>query len=312
MSRIHEALQKARQQPLGSAQQYPDVEDVIAAKGAAYDEPQAPPLSLTGPLEALSALDELEPILSNCAKHNWPRVGKNMIFLSDEADVTGQEQFRTLRSRLYQMRAGGELKVIVVSSALPEEGKSFVSANLAHAFASQSGRRALVIDADTRRAGGLSALLEAPTTPGLTEYLLGEKRIDEIIQVGCIERLYYIPCGKRVAKPGELIGDSRFGALIEQLRPSFDWIVIDTPPVLPISDARVIADLSDGVLMVVNSAATLSRLAKRAAQEFRRESILGVVLNRTSDPSATRYSAYGYGYGVESKERNSTPRVTSA
>ena len=82
----------------------------------------------------------------------------------------------------------------------------------------------------------------------------------------------------------------------------FDWIVIDTPPVLPISDARVIADLSDGVLMVVNSTATLSRLAKRASQEFRRESILGVVLNRTSDPSATRYSAYGYGYGIQSAD----------
>jgi capsular exopolysaccharide synthesis family protein len=302
MSRIHEALQKARKQPLGSAQQFPDVDDVIAAKGAASDEPQAPSLSFTAPLEALSALDEFEPILANCAKHNWPAVGKNMIFLSDEADVTGQEQFRTLRSRLYQMRAGGELKVIVVSSALPEEGKSFVSANLAHSFALQTGRRVLVIDADTRRAGGLSSLLEAPSTPGLTEYLLGEKRVDEIVQLGSIDRLYYIPCGRRVAKPGELIGDSSFGALIEQLRPSFDWIVIDTPPVLPISDARVIADLSDGVLMVVNSTATLSRLAKRASQEFRRESILGVVLNRTSDPSATRYSAYGYGYGIQSAD----------
>lgn len=220
-----------------------------------------------------------------------------MIFLADETHEAGQEPFRTLRSRLYQMRGTGSLKVIVVSSAVPGEGKSFVSANLAHAFALQSGRRALLIDADLRRAGGVSTLLEAPSTPGLSDYLLGEKSAENIIQTGSVENLYFIPCGRRAPKPGELVGDSKFGTLIEQLRPAFDWIIIDTPPILPISDARMIADLSDGVLMVVNARSTLAHLAKRAAQEFRRESLLGVLLNRTTEPSAMYYSDYGYGYG---------------
>lgn len=188
------------------------------------------------------------------------------------------------------------LKVIVVASAMPGEGKSFVSANLAHAFAVQSNRRALVIDADIRRAGGLSTLMGASCTPGLTDYLLGEQPLESIIQVGSVNNLYLIPCGKRAQKPGELIGDTRFRGLIEQPRPAFDWIVIDTPPVVPIADARTIADLADGVLLVVNARDTLAHLAKCAVQEFRRETLLGVLLNRTSEPSAMYYSAYGYGH----------------
>jgi capsular exopolysaccharide synthesis family protein len=308
MSRIHEALQKARKHPLGSEQELPDIEEVITVGVEGCELPQnvAPSSVLGGTsiglAEDLHSTEMIDPLLAKCVKHDWPRDGKNLVLLSKEGDAPGQEQFRTLRSRLYQMRATGDLKVLVVSSALPEEGKSFVSANLAHAFASQSGRRALVIDADMRRAGGLSNILEAPSTPGLADYLLGERRVEEIIQTGSLDRLYFIASGKRVATPGDLIGDVKLGVLLEQLRPMFDWIIIDTPPVLPIADARLVADLSDGVLMVVNSTATLSHLAKRASQEFRRESLIGVVLNRASDPSATRYSTYGYGYGAVSRK----------
>jgi capsular exopolysaccharide synthesis family protein len=253
----------------------------------------------------LEARADDEAILANCPQRNWPVRGNDLIFLADEAQASGQEQFRTLRSRLYQLRGAGSLKVIAVSSAIPNEGKSFVSANLAHAFAVQSDRRALVIDADLRRADGVSSLLEAPLSPGLTDYLLGEQSAANVIQRGSLNNLYLIACGKRVPKPGELIGDSRFVKLVEQLRPAFDWIIIDTPPVLPISDARAIADLSDGVLLVVNSRSTQAHLAKRAMQEFRRESLLGVVLNRTFAPSATYYAEYGYGYGSEDRATQS-------
>jgi capsular exopolysaccharide synthesis family protein len=218
-----------------------------------------------------------------------------MIFLEDNTNTAGQEQFRTLRSRLYQLRGTGSLHVIVISSAIPGEGKSFVAANLAHAFALQSDRQALLIDADLRRDGGLSSMLGAPARPGLTDYLLGEESAENIIQKGSLENLYLIPCGRRISKSAELVGNSRFGLLIEKLRPVFDWIIIDTPPVLPISDARTIADLSDGVLLVVNARSTMAHLAKRATHQFRRESLLGVVLNKTAEPSATYYSTYGYG-----------------
>jgi capsular exopolysaccharide synthesis family protein len=303
MSRIHEALAKARVQHAGTAAELPDVEEIIGASVNPSEPVATPDVALAdGPIEMLYADADSGAILAQCSQQNWPVRGTKMIFLADEALAAGQEQFRTLRSRLYQLRGTGQLKVIVVSSAIPGEGKSFVSANLAHAIALQSDRRALVIDADLRRAGGLSTLLEAPPSPGLTDYLLGEQSAASIIQTGSLKNLYFIPCGRRVPKPGELIGDSKLGLLIKQLRPVFDWIIIDTPPVLPIADARTIADLSDGVLFIVNARATLAHLAKRAIHEFRRESLLGIVLNRTKEASATFYSSYGYGYN--SGERN--------
>ncbi len=300
MSRIHEALERARQQQPGGTHELPNVEDILATGANSSESAIASGnASGAGPLETLETVAESGSILAHCPQRDWSPNENNMIFLSDQTNAVGQELFRTLRSRLYQMRGTGSLQVIVVSSALPGEGKSFISANLAHAFALQSDRKALVIDADMRRAGGLSTVLGAPSTPGLTDYLLGEQGAAKVIQAGPLKNLYFIPCGRRVPKPGELIGESKFGALIEQLRPAFDWIIIDTPPVLPISDARVIADLSDGVLMVVNARSTLAHLAKRAMQEFRRDSLLGVALNRTSETTATYYSKYGYGYGSD-------------
>jgi protein-tyrosine kinase len=297
MSRIHEALQKARQQQPGNTPGLPNIDDIIAA-GVMLPEPPNVDNALlaAGPPDIIATIVNNESILSHCQQADWPGAENKLIFLSDETHAAGQEQFRTLRSRLYQMQGQVPRKVIVISSAIPGEGKSFVSANLAHAFALQNDRRALLIDADLRRAGGLSSLLKAPCTPGLTDYLLGEQSAENVIQRGSVENLYFIPCGKRVPKPGELIADSNFSILIDQLRPAFDWIIIDTPPVLPIADARVIAELSDGVLFVINARSTQAHLAKRAVQEFRRESLLGVLLNRTSEPSACYYSAYGYGY----------------
>ncbi len=301
MSRIHEALQKARQQQPGTTSDLPNIEEIIAAKVIVPEPEKAGDIASSavpsGMLE--NTVVDRAPILANCARRNWPIHGNNLVFLADAEHAAGQEQFRTLRSRLYQMRRAGSLQVLVVSSAVPGEGKSFVSANLSHAFAIQSEKKVLVIDADLRRAGGLSSLLESPPCPGLSDYLLGEASAEEIIQTGSLENLYLIPCGKRVSKSGELVGNASFGRLIAQLRTVFDWIIIDTPPVVPIVDARSIAELGDGVLLVVNARSTLAHLAKRAMQEFRPDSLLGVVLNRTLEPSASYYSAYGYGYGAE-------------
>ena len=303
MSRLHEALEKARRQQSGGVPELPDVEEIIATGVSSPERATvADAAPDTGPVEMFEANADSGSILAHCTKQDWSLNVNNLIFLSDETNAVSQELFRTLRSRLYQLRGTNSLEVIVVCSAVPGEGKTFVSANLAHAFAQQSDRRALVIDADIRRAGGLSTLLGAPSTPGLTDYLLGEQSAENIIQTGPLENLYFIPCGKRVATPGELIGNSKFVALIEQLRPAFDWIIIDTPPVLPISDARAIADLSDGVLMVVNARSTPAHLAKRGVREFRRDSLLGVALNRMADPPSAYYAGYGYGQGEESVE----------
>lgn len=296
MSRLHEALQKARTQHAGETRELPDTEDIIVT-GTSWTppEPSHNRLAEAAALDILqNPVDDAQSILTQCVKSDWSQPSKRLVFLSEDSSGSGQEQFRTLRSRLNQIRGNNTLGVIVVSSAIPDEGKSFVSCNLAHAFALQSGRRALVIDADLRRSDGTTALLGARETPGLSDYLSGRQPLSAVLQAGPIENFYLISCGTRVANAGELIADSRFANMIEQLRPVFDWIIIDTPPVLPIADARVVADLADGVLLVVNAQSTHAHLAKRAASELDSKRILGVVLNKTGDPASQYYANYGY------------------
>lgn len=199
-----------------------------------------------------------------------------------------REQFRTLRSRLYQLRTNRPVKTVLVSSALSAEGKTFVAANLAMAMVLQHGRRALLVDADLRKSA-LHQLLGAPATPGLTEYLAGEADEMAVIQKAPISNLCFIPAGRPVSNTGELIGNGRLAKLIERVAPMFDWIIIDSPPAVPISDASLIAEASDGVVLVVKASSTPFDIAKKACIEFRRKPILGVVLNHAR---SVMYGAY--------------------
>src|SRR4029077_11236757 len=117
-----------------------------------------------------------------------------------EEEAYGTEEFRTLRSRLYQMRENQSLRKLLVTSALPKEGKSFVAANLAQVMVRQHGRRALLIDADLRGAR-LHEALGTASTPGLAEYLLGENDEFGVMQRGPMEGLFFIPCGRGVSSP---------------------------------------------------------------------------------------------------------------
>jgi capsular exopolysaccharide synthesis family protein len=218
-----------------------------------------------------------------------------MLFFNGQEQAYGTEEFRTLRSRLYQMREKQSLRKLLVTSALPKEGKSFVAANLAQVMVRQQGRRALLIDADLRGAR-LHQALGTSSTPGLSEYLLGEVDEFAVMQRGPMENLFFIPSGRTVSSPAELVANGRLKFLLNRLEPLFDWIVIDSPPAVPISDAGLLANYCDGVLMVVRSNATPFDIARKARQEFREDHVVGVVLNGIAAGSPYTqyyYSAYG-------------------
>jgi protein-tyrosine kinase len=210
-----------------------------------------------------------------------------MLFCNSEQGP-GREEFRTLRSRLYQMRVKRPLKKVLVTSSLPKEGKSFVAANLAQAMVRQHGRRVLLIDGDLR-AARLHIALGTVSTPGLSEYLLSE--VDEfgILQHGAMENLFFIPAGRSTSNPAELVANGRFEILLRRVEGLFDWIVIDSPAAVPVPDAGLIANHCDGVLMVVRSSATPSDIARKARAEFDDKLLLGVVLNGTK-PIPSEYS----------------------
>jgi capsular exopolysaccharide synthesis family protein len=219
-----------------------------------------------------------------------------MLFFNAEEQGYGTEEFRTLRSRLYQMREKMALKKVLVTSALPKEGKSFVAANLAQVMVRQHGRRALLIDADLRGAR-LHHALGTSATPGLSEYLLGENDEFGVMQRGAMENLFFIPSGRSVSSPAELVANGRLKILLNRVEPLFDWIIIDSPPAVPVSDAGLLANYCDGVVMVVRSNATPSDIARKARQEFKDKHLIGVVLNGI-EAGSQPYNQYYYGaYG---------------
>jgi protein-tyrosine kinase len=291
VSRIHEALKRAEEDR--AAAQAVHLESVVPFAVSAT----APSVS---PLPAPGSEFSYTTLLSRCAPSSWSPDTKTMLFYNSE-QAPGTEEFRTLRSRLYQLRERRPLKKVLITSSLPKEGKSFVAANLAQALARQQGRRVLLIDADLR-ASRLHLALGTSATPGLSEYLLGEADEFGIMQRGTTENLLFIPAGRSTSNPAEMIANGRLSILLGQAEPLFDWIVIDSPPAVPVSDAGLIANHCDGVLMVVRSDATPSDVARKARAEFDDKLLLGVVLNGIKRGSA-EYSRYYGAYGKEGRGR---------
>jgi capsular exopolysaccharide synthesis family protein len=295
MSRIHDALKRAEQERAtsmgGSVEPVlgqPDLQPVNMPERAQTQTAVMPAM----PGSAFS----YEALLARCPLSNWSPDSRTMLFFQEDENRRGAEEFRTLRSRLYQIREKLPLKRLMVTSALPKEGKSFVAANLAQVIVRQHGRRVLLIDADLR-SPGMHRHLGASQTPGLSDYLLGECDELAIMQRGPMENLFFVPAGRQATGAPELLANGRLKLFLQRVEPMFDWIIMDTPPVIPVADSTLLANFCEGVLMVVRSNATPSDLARKAREEFQDKLLLGVVLNGIPADQLPQ-SRYYYGEAV--------------
>jgi protein-tyrosine kinase len=237
-----------------------------------------------------------DDLRTHCAHPRWHLDPNVNVFINSDLSAHGAEQFRTLRSRLYQLRSNQPLRTVLITSSLPAEGKTFVANNLAQAIVRQPDRRALLIDADLR-CSRLHEPLGAPPAPGLTDYLRGEADEMAVIQHGQEGNLCLIAGGNQVTNPSELLSNGRLKILLDRVTPVFDWVILDSPPCLPVADASVLADLCDGVLLVVRAAATPSAAAQRACQELQGRNVAGVILNAVEKaPAYGSYYYQGYDY----------------
>ncbi|MGA2356498.1 MAG: CpsD/CapB family tyrosine-protein kinase [Terriglobales bacterium] len=300
MSRIHDALKRAEQERATSTGTH-----VEPAFEQSHEEPRGVmPSMQTSAAVAMPAMATMgsafnyESLIARCPQREWTPDPRTMLFFQADDGRVGAEEFRTLRSRLYQIREKMPLKRLLVTSALPKEGKSFVAANLAQVLVRQHGRRALVIDADLRNPG-MHRHLGAPQSPGLSDYLLGECDEFAVLQRGPMENLFFLPAGKTVSSAPELLSNGRLKLFLQRVEPLFDWIIMDTSPVIPVSDATLVAGSCDGILMVVRSNVTPSDLARRAREEFPDKLLLGVVLNG-APTDKLQHSKYYYGETVGS------------
>src|SRR5438309_2701278 len=319
MSRIYEALQKAESERHSERREPElDIPNQSPAMAAALADPEDPVFStprfadeprITEPYPEPSARrvvgDSLE--LSRIPARPWALSLPQLPALLDRGPAV--EQFRSLRSRIFELRDIHPLKTILVSSGLPQEGKSFISTNLALSLARHKNSKVLLIDGDMRRYT-LHQILGCEPHPGLADYLAGKADLLDVMQrpdasqgptAGgnpILPNLTFIAGGTGGDKAADLSGSPRFGELLRQTAPYFDWIIVDSSPVLPVSDAVNLARWCDGVLLVARGGVTKFPIAQRAQGELKASKILGFVLNAVEEtPEIGGY--YGYDATVQ-------------
>ena len=205
------------------------------------------------------------------------------------------EAFRVLRTNMQFVDVDKDSKVFVVTSSLPQEGKTTTSENLAITLA-QAGQRVALVDGDLRRPK-IADNLRLESAVGLTTVLVGHLSLDNAIQNSSIENLWVLTSGATPPNPSELLQSHAMTDVLTRLRKTFDVIVIDAPPLLPVTDAALLTSQSDGALIVVRHGKTTKDQLRHAVERL--EAVggrtLGVVLNMV--PHRRSADAYGYGYG---------------
>lgn len=227
------------------------------------------------------------------------QVGPGGIHVHVEPTGVEAESFRTLRTAL-AFAAGGATRLVVTSTE-PGDGKTTISVNLG-AVISQAGKRVLLIDADMRRPG-LTPLVNLRGQAGLSAILRDSAPLTDSIRQNLVERylqnLDVIPSGPRPANPMELLASDRFSDLMAWAETIYDQIIIDSPPVLAVSDSAIIGRLVDGIVLTVRPEKNRRRLVVRAVESFPPlgVNILGLVINSVDADKNQDYYGYGYGYG---------------
>jgi protein-tyrosine kinase len=220
--------------------------------------------------------------------------------LRDPHSIVGEE-LRLLRSRLRRNDSGGAARRLAVTSALPSEGKSTLALGLAAAFARESGRKVLLIEADLRRPT-VSRNLGLPPAAGLGEWLEGAI---ERVPVRRVETAGFsvVVAGERGLERPEGLSSPPMDALLRAACGAFDEVILDVPPILPVADAVLMQDLVDGFLLVVRSRVTPREAILDALGRLRPEKIVGIVLNAHRDYrhsySKYAYDRYGMRYGEQ-------------
>ena len=213
----------------------------------------------------------------------------------------GAEKFRFLGVRLRQLQHTRPLKKLLITSTIPEEGKSTVSANLATILARRQQPKILLLEGDLRRPS-LAKQFGLGSLPGLSEWLKGEPRaIQDIYRLEGLN-LWFLPAGRPPENPLELMQSGRLSQLLNQLSAWFDWIVIDSPPILPLADTSVWARLADGILLVTREGTTKRRMLQRGLQALEQSKLLGAVVNSSANTDHSNYYQR-YGPGIARPKR---------
>lgn len=304
MSRIDEALKRADRTariyeppPLGG-ERGSSLESVLddypLEPGASLPEPVRDPVSVR---TSTTVRDEVRPNTSVRWNEN---AAEGRLVVAADASPAWVEQYRRLAATLYQTQTETGLKTVMVSSALPREGKTLTVANLALTLSESYAQRVLVIDADLRNPS-IHDVFGLSNETGLSEYLRTPDAQAPIVNVS--PTLSVVPGGRANTNPIAGLVSDRMKQLMEFAATGFDWVLLDTPPVGLLPDANLLARLTDAVVFVVAASSSPYPVVQRALSAIGPERVIGIVLNRAAEsmlPSSTHYSKYAAGAGEPS------------
>jgi len=226
-------------------------------------------------------------------------------------DSIPAEAFRALRTRLhFSKMANDKIKTILVTSAAPKEGKTTVAVNLA-ATISLAHNKTIILDLDLRKPR-MHHMFETQKTPGVTDYLFGDIELEKVIRKSHFENLYYIPAGTIPPNPSEVLASEQLEMLISKLKEQFDTIVLDSPPIVAVTDAEILSRIADATILVVAANLTEVDLMQKAAELLSNNSgsFVGVLLNRFNYRNGYG-SYYKYYYYYSRKEVNKKKELKS-
>jgi protein-tyrosine kinase len=258
----------------------------------------ADPADPAAPIPDTTALDDAAP---EEAGRLFERVDSSLaekVVIDENISPVSREQYRRLAAVLHDAQATTGLRVVMVASAVPGEGKTLTAANLALTLSESYHDRVLLIDADLRRPT-LHQLFRLKTSSGLIEGLEGKTKL-VLRQVS--QRLAVLPAGRPTSDPMAALTSERMRLLIDEAKESFDWIILDTPPLVLLPDAHLLSSMVDGAILVVKANSTPHELVKRAADAIGRHRIAGVVLNQAHIQQAGYDAYYSHGYYVTDKD----------
>ena len=201
--------------------------------------------------------------------------------LNNGVPANFSEAFRSLRTNVLFSVNGGSINALVVTSTAPGEGKTLVATNLAVGLA-LAGQRVLLMDADMRRPRAHS-VFAMPQEPGLSDLMIDQtKMVVDVVRKSNVPNLWVLPAGHLPPNPAELLTSRRFHRFLEKIRQQFDWVVVDSPPVMAVTDASILAHLAPGVLFVTAADVTNRPAAVRAMEQLAaaKAKLIGAVLNR--------------------------------
>lgn len=261
------------------------------------DRPRLRPVNAAQATAATPATEEVPA--SRQAPSLIPPLGERLasrlqrkVVVDQGMDPASREQYRRLATSLHAAQAAAGLKVVMMASAVASEGKSLTSSNLALTFSESYQRNVLLIDGDLRRPS-LHTIFGLDGSPGLSEGLLAAD--DRRLPLHRVSpRLTILTAGAPTTDPMGALASERMRRLVEEARDTFDWVIIDTPPIGLLSDASLLAQIADGAILVVKAGVTPHDLVQRAVGAIGRERILGIVLNQVDglDQAGYKYQQY--------------------